>query len=136
MTEESAGVTGRTSDSWYARPVFFVTDCQRALRFYCDLGFREAWRYEEQRGLLVVQVDRAGVELILNQDGTRAGKGRLFLSLERGVVAKCVAEFVAAGIAVHDGNWGMPVKVVADSDGNELLFFDEDLNTSEQVAEA
>ena len=29
---------------WYARPVFFVTDVQRAARFYVEsLGFTKAW---------------------------------------------------------------------------------------------
>jgi catechol 2,3-dioxygenase-like lactoylglutathione lyase family enzyme len=115
------------SGSWYARPVFFVTDCEAALRFYGALGFREAWRHEENGRIVAAQVNRDGAELILNENPARAGGGRLFLSLHRGQVAQCVSSFVAAGIAVHDAQWGMPVKVVRDADGNDLLFYDDDL---------
>ena len=32
------------SHRWYVRPVFFVTDVHRALRFYIDmLGFEKHW---------------------------------------------------------------------------------------------
>jgi catechol 2,3-dioxygenase-like lactoylglutathione lyase family enzyme len=108
--------------SWYVRPVFFVTDCEEALRFYCDLGFREAWRHEERGRVVAVQVNR-----VLNENPVRAGGGRLFLSLHRGQVAKCVDSFVAAGVEVRDDHWGMPVKVVSDRDGNDLMLFDDDL---------
>lgn len=112
-------------DSWYARPVFFVTSCDVALRFYGRLGFHEAWRYEENGSVVAVQVNRGGVELILNKNARRAGGGRLFLSLNRGQVARCVDSFGAAGIEVRDDHWGMPVKAVSDSDGNDLLLFDD-----------
>lgn len=117
-------------ESWYARPVFFVGNCNKALRFYGDLGFREAWRHEEDGTLVAVQVNCNGAELILNQNPTRAGGGRLFLSLDRGHVARCVESFVAAGVEVRDDYWGMPVKAVRDPDGNDLLLFDDDLATS------
>ena len=114
--------------SWYVRPVFFVSDCEHALRFYGDLGFREAWRHEEDNVLVAIQMDRNGTELILNLNSDRAGGGRLFVSLSRGEVARCVESFVAAGIDVRDEHWGMPVKAVRDDDGNDLLFFDDELN--------
>lgn len=114
------------AEAWYARPVFFVTDCEQALPFYAALGFREAWRHEENGIVIAAQVDRSGAELILDQNATRAGGGRLFLSLDRGQVGRCVDSF-GAGIEVRDGYWGMPVKVVSDADGNDLLFFDDDL---------
>ena len=68
-----------------------------------------------------------GAEIILNGNPVRAGGGRLFLSLERGQVSKCVDAFAAAGIEVRDDYWGMPVRAVRDADGNDLLFFDDDL---------
>ena len=74
-----------------------------------------------------MQISRNGAEIILNQNPIRAGGGRLFLSLNRGEVAKCVASFGAAGIEVRDDHWGMPVKVVRDADGNDLVLFDDDL---------
>lgn len=117
-------------DTWYARPVFFVENCEAALQFYGELGFREAWRHEEGGRLVAVQVDRGGAELILNENATRAGGGRLSLTLARGQVAKCVESFRAAGIEVSDQYWGMPVKAVRDPDGNDLLFFDDDLAES------
>ena len=117
-----------SNETWYARPVFFVTDCEKALRFYTDLGFHEAWRYEENGRLVSLQVDRDGAELCLNLNPDRAGGGRLFLSLHRGQVARCTRAFVAAGVEVRDSYWGMPVKAVSDADGNDLLFHDDDLD--------
>src|SRR5215471_6481047 len=116
------------SEPWYARPVFFVADCERALRFYTALGFSEAWRHDENGVLVAVQVNRAGAELILNRNPSRpAGGGRLFLSLERGEVARTAEDFAAARVDVRDGHWGMPVKYVTDPDGNDLLFHDDDM---------
>ena len=117
----------REVDRWYARPVFFVTDCEEALRFYAALGFVEDWRHEEEDRLVAVQVHRGGAELILNRNRLRAGGGRLFLSLHRGQVARCVDQFLAAGVGVRDDHWGMPVKAVTDPDGNDLLLVDDDL---------
>ena len=114
-------------DTWYARPVFFVVDCEEALRFYAGLGFAEDWRHEEEGALVAVQVTRSGAELILNRNRRRAGGGRLFLSLHRGQAAKCAEQFLAAGAEVHDDYWGMPVKAVRDPDGNDLLLTDDDL---------
>ena len=36
---------------WYSRPVFFVADVKRALRFYADLlGFEKAWHEGDGKG--------------------------------------------------------------------------------------
>ena len=112
---------------WYARPVFFVADCDKALNFYQSLGFQEGWRNAENDLLVAVQVELNGVELILNRNPERAGGGRLFFSLDRGEVSSIVQSFNAAGVEVRDDYWGMPVKVVRDLDGNDLLFFDDEL---------
>jgi hypothetical protein len=61
------------------------------------------------------------------RNAERSGGGRLFVSLERGEVAACVRSFAHAGVAVRDAFWGMPVKVVADPAGNDLLLYDDDL---------
>jgi catechol 2,3-dioxygenase-like lactoylglutathione lyase family enzyme len=114
-------------ETWYARPVFFVTDCEAALRFYTGLGFVEDWRHEEEGSLVAVQITRSGAEIILDRNDLRAGGGRLFLSLHRGQAARCAEQFVAAGADVRDAHWGMPVKAVSDPDGNELLLTDDDL---------
>jgi catechol 2,3-dioxygenase-like lactoylglutathione lyase family enzyme len=115
-------------DTWYARPVFFVADCERALRFYAGLGFTEDWRHEEDGVLVALQVTRSGAELILNRNRLRQpGGGRLFLSLHRGQAASLAEQFLAAGAEVRDDFWGMPVKAISDPDGNDLLFTDDDL---------
>ena len=46
-------------DTWYARQVFFVIDCDASLRFYAGLGFVEDWRHEEDGSLVAVQVSRS-----------------------------------------------------------------------------
>jgi len=116
-----------STEAWYARPVFFVTSCEDALRFYMNLGFQEIGRYAEEGEIVAVQVNRNGAELILNRNAERAGGGRLFLSLDRGQATKCADAFAAAGVEVRDARWGMPVKAIRDADGNDLLLYDSDL---------
>lgn len=115
------------AEFWFARTVFFVSDGDAALRFYTALGFQEAWRHEENGVLIVFQVNRDGAELILHRDAARAGGGCLFLSLNPGQVARCIASFEAAEVTVEDGRWGMPIKIVRDPDGNNLWFVDDDM---------
>ena len=117
-----------SSEAWYTRPVFFVADCAESLRFYEKLGFHEAWRYEEDGSVIVAQVDREGAELILCQNAKRAGGGRLFVSLSFGQANRLAAVYSKFGIEMPDSRWGMPVKVVTDPDGNEILFSDDELN--------
>ena len=68
---------------WFARPVLHVASVEASLRCYVDqLGFAEAWRYEEDRRPRVVQVDRTGCALILSdQWPEKVGKGLMFISL-------------------------------------------------------
>ncbi len=48
---------------WYTRPVLFVADVNRALRFYIDmLGFEKSWHEGDGAGG-VCQVHRAGCEI-------------------------------------------------------------------------
>ena len=50
---------------WYARPVLFVADVNRAIRFYVDmLGFEKAWHAGDGAGK-VCQVNHGECELIL-----------------------------------------------------------------------
>ena len=57
----------RLMASWYARPVFAVRDAAAALDFYSSkIGFSEDWRHEELGRLHIVQVSRAGCEIILS----------------------------------------------------------------------
>lgn len=55
---------------WYMRPVFFVSDIQRAIGYYVDkLGFEKKWHEADGKGT-VCQVDRGGCEIILCADTT------------------------------------------------------------------
>ena len=112
------------SPRWYARPVLFVSDLERSLRFYVDqLGFEERWRYEDAGKLLVAQVDRRSCELILSsQEPEKTGRGRMFISLDVETLDSVRAELEGRGVAVGDGRWGYALMVVRDPDGNELYF--------------
>lgn len=118
---------------WFARPVLHVGDVAGSLAFYVNaLGFHEAWRHEEQGTPIVAQVDREGCALILASTWPgKEGKGTIFISLDpqpwsKEAQAEALdalrVEFAAKGAEVRDSLWGYRVVVVADLDGNELLF--------------
>jgi hypothetical protein len=66
---------------WYARPVFFVSDVQVALRFYIDkLGFEKRWHEADGKGT-VCRFNRGECVIILCEDDARRDKGRLFVEL-------------------------------------------------------
>src|SRR5688500_11959998 len=66
---------------WYARPVFFVADVQRAIHFYVDLlGFEKGWHSGDGTGT-VCQVNHGECEIILCEDDQRKDKARLFIEL-------------------------------------------------------
>ena len=111
------------SDEWFARPVLFVADIDRSVDFYVkQLGFTQAWRYEEGTAY-VAQVERQGCELILSsQWPDKVGKGLMFISLDVGVLESLRAELEGRGVAVKDGQWGYRLMVIVDPDGNELYF--------------
>jgi catechol 2,3-dioxygenase-like lactoylglutathione lyase family enzyme len=112
------------SDKWYSRPVLFVADIDRSVDFYVkQLGFKQAWRYEDEGKAYVAQVERLGCELIFSsQWPDKAGKGLMFISLNSGVLDALRAELEGRGVDVKDGQWGYRLMVVADPDGNELYF--------------
>jgi catechol 2,3-dioxygenase-like lactoylglutathione lyase family enzyme len=118
---------------WFARPILHVADVEASVRFYVDgLGFTTAWRHEEDGRLIVVQVDRDGCALILASTWPeKAGGGTMFISLnpepssnEAQALALDAlrAEFAGRGVAVREGRWGYRVVIVADPDGNTLMF--------------
>jgi catechol 2,3-dioxygenase-like lactoylglutathione lyase family enzyme len=77
-------VTKQITHRWYTRPVLFVADVNRALRFYIDLlGFEKRWHEGDGAGK-VCQVERSECEIILCEDATRTDKARLFVSLTPG----------------------------------------------------
>ena len=109
---------------WYARPVLAVRDAPASLAFYAGkLGFTEDWRWEEAGRLRIVQVSRAGCELILSdQWPEEAGGARIFVSLERPDFEQLLAEAAERGLVLQSGQWGYEMQVVEDPDGNRLWF--------------
>jgi catechol 2,3-dioxygenase-like lactoylglutathione lyase family enzyme len=109
------------SHVWYMRPVFFVSDIQRALGFYVgELGFTKKWHEADGKGT-VCQVDRAGCEIILCEDAARRDRGRLFLELTREGVDELLREIAERSVPTEKAWWGYDVLRIEDPDGNELL---------------
>jgi catechol 2,3-dioxygenase-like lactoylglutathione lyase family enzyme len=118
MTEQA--VKGQTS--WYARPVFFVADVNRALHFYVDmLGFWKKWHEADGAGT-VCQVNRGDCEIILCQHATRRDKTRLFVELNVDQLAELRRELVERAVPTRETWWGYDSIQIDDPDGNELLF--------------
>ncbi len=113
---------------WYSRPIFFVADVERSVRFYVDqLSFGENWRFEESGRKFVAQVARSECEIILSsQSPGRNGNGRLFVSLTTAGYAALPGELAAKGVSAKQGWWGYRILIVTDPDGNELYFPDPD----------
>src|ERR1700704_3638340 len=115
---------------WFARPVLHVTDVEASLLFYVNrLGFTSPWRYDEDGGARVAQVERQGCALILADTWPeKIGKGLMFISLNVEPVTQAAeldglrAEFEAKGVPVKEGSWGYRLLVVDDPDGNQLFF--------------
>ena len=106
---------------WYARPVFFVDDLNRASRFYVDmLGFVIKWQEADGAGT-VCQVNRGECEIILCQDASRKDRSRLFIELTADGVAELRHEVAERSIPSRETWWGYDVLEIADPDGNELL---------------
>jgi len=110
--------------NWYTRPVLFVGDVERSLRFYVgELGFAERWRHAEGAKVLVAQADREGCEIIFScQWPEKAGNGMLFISLSHEAFADLPDRLTQAGVVFREGSWGYRCIIVADPDGNELYF--------------
>ena len=107
---------------WYARPVFFVADMNRAARFYiAKLGFEKAWHEGDGAGT-VCQVNRGECEIILCQDATRTHKSRLFIELTAEGHAELRREMAERSVPGRETWWGYNAVQIDDPDGNELLF--------------
>ena len=112
----------QTVHRWYTRPVFFVADITRAIRFYVDvLGFEKGWHEGDGRGT-VCQVNHGECEIILCEDGTRRDRGRLYVELTAEGIADLRRQFVEHRVSPKERWWGSDTLQVDDPDGNELLF--------------
>lgn len=115
-------VQKRIAHRWYARPVFYVSDVQAALRFYMDqLGFQKKWHEADGQGT-VCQVDRGECEIILCQDAERRDRGRLFVELTPDGRNELQREIAQRSVPYQKVWWGYDSILIADPDGNELLF--------------
>ncbi len=107
---------------WYTRPVLFVADVNRALRFYLDmLGFEKSWREGDGTGK-VCQVNHGECEIILCEDASRRDKARLFIELTTEGLAELRRELTERSVPSNTSWWGHDVIQIHDPDGNELLF--------------
>ena len=110
------------SHRWYARPVLFVSDVNRAARFYTDmLGFQKKWHSGDGTGN-VCQVDRGECEIILCEDRAHRDKGRLFIELTAEGLADLRRELADRAVTTKETWWGYDTLAVDDPDGNELFF--------------
>src|SRR5512134_3099503 len=99
---------------WYSRPVLFVTDLQRALRFYLDgLGFRKDCHADDGQGT-VCQVSRSDCEIILRQDVNRRGTARLFIELTADGLREFRRELDGQAVPHQTTWWGYDTTQVDD----------------------
>jgi catechol 2,3-dioxygenase-like lactoylglutathione lyase family enzyme len=107
---------------WYTRPVFFIADLDRSIRFYVDLlGFEKAWHSGDGAGK-VCQVNHGECEIILCEDAGRRDKARLFIELTAEGLANLRREIVERSVPSKETWWGYDSLQIDDPDGNELLF--------------
>src|SRR5688572_13812743 len=104
MVEQTAAAT--VTHRWYPRPVFFVSDIQRAIDFYVGkLGFVKKWHEADGTGT-VCQVDRSDCEIILCQDAARVDRGRLFVELTPEGIQQLRREIVERSVPSQRSWWG------------------------------
>ena len=107
---------------WYTRPVFFVTDVNRAARFYIEmLGFEKGWHSEDGAGK-ICQVNHGECEIILCEDETRRDRGRLFIELTSEALADLRREFAERSVPSTETWWGYDTVQVDEPDGNEQFY--------------
>ena len=118
MTEHAV----KNQTGWYTRPVLFVADVNRALRFYVSvLGFEKRWHEGDGAGK-VCQVNRGNCEIILCEDPTRRDRARLFVELNVDELTDLRRELVERSVPSKETWWGYDSIQIDDPDGNELLF--------------
>lgn len=122
MAASPTSTSSQAVHRWYARPVFFVADVNRALRFYVDsLGFEKSWHEGDGAGT-VCQVNRGECEIILCEDSARSGRARLYVELNPAALKDLRQELGDRSVPHSETWWGTDAIRVGDPDGNELLF--------------
>jgi len=120
MTEQA--VRSQIVHRWYARPVLFVSDVNRAIRFYVDmLGFEKSWHEGDGAGK-VCQVNHGECEIILCEDARRRDKARLFVELTADGLTDLRREVAERSVPSKETWWGYDTLQIDDPDGNELFF--------------
>ena len=120
MTEQA--VRSQIVYRWYARPVLFVSDVNRAIRFYVDmLGFEKSWHEGDGAGK-VCQVNHGECEIILCENATRRDKARLFIELTADGLTDLRREIAERSVPSKETWWGYDTLQIDDPDGNELFF--------------
>jgi catechol 2,3-dioxygenase-like lactoylglutathione lyase family enzyme len=120
MTEQA--VRSQIVHRWYTRPILFVADVNRALRFYVDmLGFEKSWHEGDGAGK-VCQVNHGECEIILCEDATRRDKARLFIELTEDGLTDLRREIAERSVPSKETWWGYDTLQIDDPDGNELFF--------------
>ena len=115
-------MTDQIVHRWYTRPVLFVADVNRAIRFYVDLlGFEKAWHSGDGTGK-VCQVNHGECEIILSEDAQRRDRARLFIELTPEGLADLRRQIVERSVPSKETRWGYNSVQIDDPDGNELLF--------------
>jgi catechol 2,3-dioxygenase-like lactoylglutathione lyase family enzyme len=118
-----------------AEPQLFVTDMDASSEFYTQkLGFAVAFTYGEPPFYAQVYRDAAKLNLRLLAEpaidrGLRAREGLLSASITLADAEPLFFEFEAAGVqfaqALRTEPWGARTFIVADPDGNLILFAGE-----------
>ena len=98
-----------------------MDDVEKSIDFYERLGFSKKWKHEEG----AAQCDREGFRTHFEQGcpEIREGSDHHVPRSNKGLED----EFRSSGAEVSFTQWGMKVMVVADPDGNELYFTDDEL---------
>lgn len=115
-------MTTQAVHGWYARPVLFVADVNRAIRSYVDmLDFWKKWHEADGAGT-VRQVNRGDCGIILCQDATRTGRARFFVELNVEELAELRRLLVERSIPSKRTWWGYDSIQIDDPDGHEWVF--------------
>ena len=115
-------MTTENAHGWHSRPVLFVADLDRALRFYVGtLGFWKEWHENDGAGS-VCQVRFGDCEIILCRDAERRDKSRFFVELTAGDLAKLRRLLAEKSVPSKQTWWGYDSIQINDPDGHEWLF--------------